>query len=108
MGTPPAKIVQEPSKPAKAARPVKEVHKRLTCYVMPDKPEKPGLVLVSTSKVQGECYVLGWQTQSANWLVSEGQQWYAYSSNLLKVNLAFTAVFAICLLIVLAFNRRVR
>lgn len=109
MGTPPAKIAQEQVKPSKAEKPVKTAKARkLSCYVMPDKPAKPGLVLVSTSKIEGECYVLGWQAQSSNWLVAEGSQWYAYSSNLLKVNLCFTAVFAICLLIVLAFNRRVR
>lgn len=109
MGTPPVKIVQEPAKQTKSEKHVKvAAPRKLSCYVMPEKPSKPGLVLVSTSKVEGDCYVLGWQAQSANWLVSEGSQWYAYSSTLLKVNLGFTAVFAICLLIVLAFNRRVR
>jgi len=109
MGTPPAKIAKEAAKPSKVEKQEKAAAPRkLTCYVMPDKPAKPGLVLVSTSRVEGECYVLGWQPQSANWLVSEGSQWYAYSSSLLKVNLAFTSIFAFCLLVVLVLNRRVR
>lgn len=106
MGTPPTKIVQEPVKAVKTARAIPA--RKLSCYVMPDKPAKPGMVLVSTTKIEGGCYVLGWQAQSSNWLVSEGSQWYTYSSSLLKVNLCFTAVFAVCLLIVLSLNRRAR
>ena len=106
MGTPPKKIVQEAAKPAKAEKPAKaNPPRKLTCYVMPDRPEKPGLVLVSTTKVEGGCSVLGWQPQSTTWLVSEGTVWYGYASNVLKVNLAFTAVFALCLLVVLVINR---
>lgn len=91
-----AAVVQEPPK------------KKLNCFVMPDKPSKPGMVLISTTKAQDGCYVLGWQEQSATWLVSEGTQWYAFSSKLLKVNLTFCAAFAFALLIVLWLNRRVR
>jgi len=75
---------------------------------MPDKPVKPGMVLVSTTKAQDGCYVLGWQEQSTQWLVSEGQQWYSFSSKLLKANLGFSAVFMVALLVVLWLSRRAR
>ncbi len=108
MGTPPKKIEQPApqAKTAKAAKPAKtEPPKKLPCYVMPDHPAKSGLMVVSTDRVQDGCHVLGWQPQSATWLVSEGEQFYQFAGKVLKANLAFTAVFAFALLVVLVINR---
>jgi len=103
MGTPPKKVEQ-------ASAPKQETHKsvpqkKLNCFVAPDKPDRPGLLLVSTDRIQDNCYVLGWQPQSATWLVSEGVQFYQFAGKMLKANLAFTGVFAFCLLVVLVLNR---
>ncbi len=110
MGTPPKSIPEQP-KTEKAA-PSKEVKhlppKKLNCFVMPDKPEKPGLLLISTNRIQDGCYVLGWQAQQTTWLVSEGQQWYLFANKVLKVNLAFTSIFALSVLFLMFINRRVR
>lgn len=103
MGTPPSKI-PKPA-PAPAAKVAVKPKKVLNCFVMPDKPDHPGLVLVSTDKAQDGCFVLGWQPQSTNWVASEGPQWYALAGHMLKANLAFSAAFAFCLLIAVVFTR---
>lgn len=110
MGTPPKSV---PIIEAKTEKPkVQEARhsspKKLNCFVMPDKPEKPGLILTSTNRIQDGCYVLGWQPQSTTWLVSEGQQWYVFANKVLKANLAFTSIFALSVLFLLFINRRVR
>jgi len=89
----------------KVEKPAPPPPKKINCFVMVDKPEKPGLILVSTGKVQDGCFILGWQQQSSTWLVSEGTMWYPFASKLLKVNLAFTSVFALALLLVLYIRR---
>ncbi len=108
MGTPPAKIV--PSAPAsKIVKPVKTAalvaSKKLNCFVMPDKPDKPGLVLISTVKIQDGCYVLGWQTQATTMLVSEAPQFYQFAQDIMEADIAFAGVFAFCLLVVLVITR---
>lgn len=107
MGTPPKKMQQEAA--IKKAEPAKEIkhppQKKLNCFVMTDKPEKPGLILVSTTKTQDGCYVLGWQPQQATWIVSESQQWYQYADKVFKANLAFTSIFALSILVLLFLNR---
>lgn len=108
MGKVPESTKAEP-KPAARAEVRKEApKKKLDCFVMPEKPAKPGLVLVSTSKVQDGCFVMGWQEQNATWLVSDGAQWYGFANNILKANLTFSGIFAFVLLVVLWLNRRVR
>jgi hypothetical protein len=107
MGTPPAKITEAKVVKTEKAVKAQPIPKKLTCYVMPDKPDKPGLMIVSTTRTFGDCYVLEWRQQSTTLITSEAPQWYAYTSKILKANLAFTAVFAVGLLIVLFLNRRV-
>lgn len=110
MGTPP-KSIPAPPKTTKAETPKEIKHqppKKLNCFVMPDKPEKPGLLLISTNRIQDGCYVLGWQPQQTTWLVSEGQEWYVYANKVLKANIAFTSIFALSVLFLLFINRRVR
>ncbi len=105
MGKPPEKTTEAPPKINSKKTVSIQPMKKLNCFVMPDKPEKPGLMLVSTNKIQDGCYVLGWQPQAATWLVSEGTQFYQFAGHLLKADLAFTSVFAFCLLVVLVVNR---
>lgn len=108
MGTPPKKIEEVPVKKPEPAKEIKHTQapaKKLNCFVMTDKPAKPGLVLVSTTKTQDGCYVLGWQGQQSTWIVSESQQWYVYADKMLKANIAFTSVFALSILILLFLNR---
>lgn len=106
MGKPPKTAPEAKTIKSEAPKAVKQQPpKKLNCIVMPDKPEKPGLTLISTNRIQDGCYVLGWQPQATVWLVSEGQEWYSFSSKLLKANLAFTSVFALSVLILLFINR---
>jgi hypothetical protein len=110
MGTPPKSLpVPEAQKavPVAATKIKKTAAKKINCFVM-DKPEKPGLMLVSTDRTQDACFVLGWQPQSVTMLISDAPQWYALAGKILKVDMAFSAVFAFCLLLVLGLNRVVR
>lgn len=109
MSAPSVKRIESNKKEAPPPPPAKKAEKRvppkkINCFVMVDKPAKPGLVLVSTGKVQDGCFVLGWQVQSSTWLVSEGTQWYAYAGKILKAQMAFTCIFGLGLLIVLYFS----
>lgn len=103
---PPKTEVHITTAPAKAAAGAKKavIPKKINCFVI-EKPEKAGLVAVSTGKIEGDCFVIGWQEQKATWLVSDGAQWYNLAGNMMKANLAFTAVFAFCLLVAVIFTR---
>ena len=105
MGTPPAKITTStPSPVASPSKPV-PVKKKLNCFVMPNKPDHPGLVIVSTDKTQDGCYVLDWHTQSTNWVASDGPQWYALAGHVSKVTFVGEVIFGFLLLVVLVINR---
>lgn len=102
MGTPPNKIKATTPVPAPSASPQ---IKKINCFVIPVKPDKPGLVVVSTGKTLDGCFVLGWQAQSTNWVASDGPQWYSLAGHMLKADLAFSAVFAVCLLVAVVVTR---
>ncbi len=70
-----------------------------------ERPPKPGMIPVSTTQVKGGCFVLAWQPQQVTLLVTEAPQWYSYAGQILKANLAFTAVFGFALLVVLVITR---
>ncbi len=107
MGTPPEKpVVKVAVKEKQAVKAVKVAPpKKLNCFVMPDKPDKPGLVMISTVRVQDGCYVLGWQAQQTTLLVSDAPEFYGFAKNVLKADLTFSGVFAFCLLVVLVISR---
>jgi hypothetical protein len=71
------------------------------CFYVPDRPPwKPGLLLISTDKVADGCFVLDWQEQSTTWLVSENKEWAHLAERNFIVNMSFTFVFAVFLLII--------
>ncbi len=113
MGTPPKTHPAPPATdtakpvPAKPVEVKKAPPKKINCFVM-DKPDRPGLLMVSTDKVQDGCYVIGFQPQSTTWLVSDEGHWAIYAGKMLKANMAFCAVWAFVLtiaLIALVMNR---
>jgi hypothetical protein len=84
------------TKPFKPPEPKKSVN----CFAM-DRPPHPGMIPVSTEQIRDGCFVISWQGQPTTMLITEAPQWYAYAGKILKANLAFTAVFALALLVVL-------
>lgn len=59
------------------------------------------MIPVSTDQVKDGCFVLSWQPQQVTMLISDAPQWYFLTGRMLKAELAFCAVFAIALLVVL-------
>ena len=102
---PSPKRIEEAKTELHAAAPTKPSPKKtINCFAM-NQPPRPGLVPVSTDRLKDGCFVLDWQPQQVSMLISDAPQWYAYAGKILKVNMAFTAVFAFLLLVVLAVNR---
>lgn len=102
---PSPKKFEEAKTEIRAAEPAKPAPKKISnCFAM-NQPPHPGMVPVSTDRFKDGCFVLDWQPQQMSLMVSDAPQWYAYAAKILKANMAFTAVFAFALLLVLAVNR---
>lgn len=89
-------------KPAAAIPPAKKVS---NCFSL-GTPPGPGLVPVSTDKLnKNGCLILAWQPQQVTMLVSDAPLWYSYAGKILKANLVFAFVFALCFIVVLVVQR---